>query len=183
MTRENENLEKEPGENHNPGAPEKKRRTRKIVVAALILMVVLLAGAGGGWYFFLKDKHSVKKPVVPPAVKAMDKPPEVDRAKLFPDQVFLETFQRLELKPSGSIKLITLDIALELLDPGTRQDVEKSQLAIRKVIEAELKKMTWLVLRTPEGKLQLKLELVKKINQKLTRAKIRDLYFINLVMQ
>jgi len=153
------------------------------VVAALILMVVLLAGAGGGWYFFLKDKNSVKKPVVPPPVKAMDKPPEVDRAKVFPDQVFLEPFQRLELKPSGNIKLITLDIALELLDLEMKQDVEKNQLAIRKIIEDEVRKTTWLVLRTPEGKLQLKLELVKKINQILTRAKIRDLYFINLIMQ
>ncbi|MBI9087733.1 MAG: flagellar basal body-associated FliL family protein [Desulfobacterium sp.] len=201
-TQENEihgKPKKEIAEHPGPGGLErlKKWLTIKTLVILLVSLLFILAGVVALWFFFLKgpDNGKVQEPVQPTQVEAVQEtvqPTQVEavqetpggyEAPRFEDVVVLETFERIVLKPSGNMKLITLDIAFELLDPGMKQEIEANMSSIRKIIEAETGEMTWLVLRTPEGKLQLKLKLIRVINQTLTRAKIRDLFFNNLIMQ
>ncbi len=190
MIRENEiheNPEEESVEYPGPGGLErlKKRLTLKTLVILLVSLLFVLAGVVALWFFFLKgpDNDKAEEPVQQPQVEAVQEISTGYEAPRFEDVLVLETFERIELTPSGNMKFITLDIGLELLDPGMGQEVKANMSSIRKVIEEETGRMTWLVLRTPEGKLQLKLKMIKMINQTLTRAKIRDLFFINLIMQ
>ncbi|MCP4118231.1 MAG: flagellar basal body-associated FliL family protein [Desulfobacteraceae bacterium] len=190
MTQENEihgNPKRESAERPGPGGLErlKKRLTLKTLVILLIALLLVLAGVAALWFFFLKEPavDKAEEPLPPPQVEAVQELPGTYEAPRFEEVVVLETFERIPLNPSGNMKFITLDIALELLDTGMRREVEAGMDDIRKLIEEETRETTWLVLRTPEGKLQLKLKLIGMINQTLTRAKIRDLYFINLIMQ
>jgi flagellar FliL protein len=190
VTQENEihgNPEKESVENPAPGGLErlKKWLTLKTLVILLISLLLVVAGVVALWFFFLKgpDIDKAEEPVQQLKVETVQEEPTGYEAPRFEDVVVLETFERIALTPSGKMKFVTLDVALELLDPGMSQEVAAGLLSIRKVIEEETGQMTWLVLRNPEGRLQLKLELIRKINQTLTRAKIRDLFFINLIMQ
>lgn len=163
----------------------KKWLTIKTLVILLVSLLFILAGVVALWFFFLKgpDNDKGQDPVQPAQVEAVQETPGGYEAPRFADVVVLETFERIALKPSGNMRFITLDIALELLDPGMSREIEAGMSAIRKIIEGETGGTTWLILRTPEGKLQLKLKLIRMINQTLTRAKIRDLFFINFIMQ
>ncbi|MBU3953420.1 MAG: flagellar basal body-associated FliL family protein [Proteobacteria bacterium] len=57
------------------------------------------------------------------------------------------------------------------------------QEKIRKIIMGQVREMGWLELRNPEGKLQLKYDLLGRINALFPRVMVRDVYFTNLIMQ
>jgi flagellar basal body-associated protein FliL len=102
--------------------------------------------------------------------------------------VVVEPFERIMLKPGGNMTSVTLAVSLELVLPGMRQEIEANMASIRTIIETITGETNWSDLRSPEGKLALKLKLIKKINQSLAgqslaRAGIRDLFFTNLIMQ
>ena len=96
--------------------------------------------------------------------------------------VKLESFNKIRLRQSRGFKFISIDIALELMTIDTIIEKNKKQ-RIRGVIKNQLGKITWKELKSPEGKLKLKYKLIKEINLVLSKAKIKNLYFINLIMQ
>ncbi len=79
--------------------------------------------------------------------------------------------------------LINLDISLELMDHRYRKQVVSMQDRIRKIIMGQVREMRWLELRAPEGKIQLKYELLKRINSIFPKVMVRNIYFTNLIMQ
>lgn len=163
--------------------PSKKRFGKKFLVISLLVLLLVIAGAGAAWFFFLKGPDKDETDAKPSQAEDAEKRKSVPVEPRFKDVVELEIFELLDLKPSGNMKAITLEIALELENPGMRQEIEANILSIRKIIETQTSEMTWLDLRAPEGKITLKLKLIKSINQSLATAKIRDLFFTNLTMQ
>lgn len=102
---------------------------------------------------------------------------------VFEDIVVLEPFERIPLKTNSAMGLISLDISLELMDHRYRKQVYAMQDRIRKIIMGQVREMRWLELRAPEGKIQLKYELLKRINSIFPKVVVRNLYFTNLIMQ
>lgn len=177
-------------EDSGDGQPEKKSFFKKIFSLKFIiiftLLILVIGGATfAGWFFFLKkDTTDITKDAETEAVAQITDgksvvPPEPD----FPDIVELEPFEKIRLQDSASLNYLTLKIAIELVKPDMRKTVEESTVQIRQAVEAEIKKMTWLVLRSPEGKLNFKYRLIKELNGVLPSKMIQNIYFTNFIMQ
>lgn len=172
------------------GVPEKKSFLKKIfTLKFMIIFFLVLMILGGsifaGWFFFLKKNgtESSEQPKQEQAAPKSDKdqlpPPEPD----FPDIVVLEPFVKIKLQESEALNYITLKIAIELIKPEMRKSFEANKEKIRKSVEDEVKKMTWLVLRSPEGKLNFKYSLIKELNGALPSRMIQNVYFTSFILQ
>jgi flagellar FliL protein len=102
---------------------------------------------------------------------------------VFEDIVVLAPFERISLKSSSAMGMISLDIALELTDHRSRKMVVAVEDRLRKIIQGQVREMTWLELRNPEGKIRLKYELLKRMNSVFPKVTIRNIYFTNFLMQ
>ena len=157
---------------------------KRLIIMAACLLVLLLA-AGGAWFFFSGSQEETpsspdKTVMTDEEVKAaLEKEPEI----VFEDIVVLEPFERIELKSSSAMKFISLGLCLELTDQRYRKMVVTVEDRIRKIIQGQLREMTWIELRNPEGKIKLKYELLKRINSIFPKVTVRNLYFTNFLMQ
>lgn len=160
-----------------------KRFAPKIwVVLGAVLLLVTAAGVAV-WLFFLRAPDPGESPVVPPGVEAVDKAAAEPAEPRFKDIVVVEPFERIMLKPGGNMTSVTLAVSLELILPGMRQEIDANMASIRGIIERTTGETNWSDLRSAQGKLALKLKLIKRINQRLAGAGIRDVFFTNLIMQ
>lgn len=95
----------------------------------------------------------------------------------------LDPFEKISLKNSETMGYLNVDIAVELTDPGFSDRVNQDIYKVRQTIEQTAGEMTWFELRSPEGKIHLKYNLIRKINSLYTRAVVRNLYFTSFLMQ
>ncbi len=184
-------LGKKSGKDH---LPQKKSMLKRLLTLKMIIIycVVLLLVAGclfAGWFFFLKgnDKAAVEK-----AKQAAQKNQagkqhaEKKKKPRFKDVVELAPFVKIKLQPSGKFSSITMYIALKLANSNMRKSIVTEKKRIRRIIIRETGKMTWLVLRNPQGKLRLKYRLIASINsllEKSSGSRIKNLYFTHFIMQ
>ena len=163
-----------------------KKKHLFILVAGVVLVGML---AGGAFFFLGGTKEKVSGPgtqVVEKTSQASpDKSvnPDITGEVFFEDIIALEPFERIPLKGNSAMQFVSLDISLELIDHTQRKQVESMQEKIRKIIMGQVREMGWLELRNPEGKLQLKYDLLGRINALFPRVMVRDVYFTNLIMQ
>ncbi|MBF0302002.1 MAG: flagellar basal body-associated FliL family protein [Desulfamplus sp.] len=167
----------------------------KFMVIFFILIVIIAGALFAGWFFFLKPNNtdtgesakieeSAKTAEVAGAVDKDGKPislppPEPD----FPDIVYLEVFKKIKLQESEGLNYLTLKISVELIKPEMRKDIESNSEKIRQTVESEIKKMTWLLLRTPEGKINFKYRLIQELNKALPSRMVKNIYFTNFWLQ
>jgi len=153
-----------------------------LIIAGGVLLVSA-ALAAGGWFFFLRQEDPAVSP--PPALAQAEGAGETaeNQEPAFEDIVEMEPFDNVKLGKSGRLNAVAMQISLELVDPGMRKALEADRLKIREIVEQETGKQTWLVLRSPQGKLEFKYTLIERINSVLPRAEIKNLYFTQLIMK
>lgn len=145
---------------------EKKGKSKLIFIVAFLL--ILLAG-GGGVYFFLfakKDKKEEKAPL-PSHVGVM---------------MEIGTFT-VNLADKDVDAYARVSITLELSDEKVRQEVEKRLPIIKDAIIDVISSKTSSFVKTPEGRENLRLELIKRINTILFEGGVRNIYFTEFVVQ
>ncbi|QWK13332.1 MAG: flagellar basal body-associated FliL family protein [Aquificota bacterium] len=145
---------------------EKKGKSKLIFIVAFLL--ILLAG-GGGAYFFLfakKDKKEEKAPL-PSHVGVM---------------MEIGTFT-VNLADKDVDAYARVSITLELPDEKVRQEVEKRLPIIKDAIIDVISSKTSSFVKTPEGRENLRLELIKRINTILFEGGVRNIYFTEFVVQ
>ena len=145
---------------------------KKKLILFLLLFIILLAVAGGGAYFFLfakKDKKEEKAPrVAPPEVGIMYK---------------LEPAFIVNLADPEATVYARISITLEVANQKVLQEVHKKEPVIRDAIIEIVSSKTSSELRTPEGREELKLEILKRINTILSKGGVRNVYFTEFVIQ
>jgi flagellar FliL protein len=166
--------------------------SKKQLFLILVIGGVLMGLLAGGWFFFFRG--SPEQATLANGISATEEnrgpiesgesgqPGQPDEI-VFEDIVVLEPFERIPLKTNSAMGLISLDISLELMDPRYRKQVVSMQDRIRKIIMGQVREMRWLELRAPQGKIQLKYELLKRINSIFPKVMVRNIYFTNLIMQ
>ncbi len=102
---------------------------------------------------------------------------------VFEDIVVLEPFERIRMKGNSAMGMISVNISLELTDHRYRKQVYTMEDRLRKIVTGQIKEMTWLELRNPEGKIRLKYELLKRMNSIFPKVTVRNIYFTNFLMQ
>jgi flagellar FliL protein len=144
------------------------------LLLALLLLLILLAGGGGAAYYFLflkkegKEEETVKPAVAPEAVGVMYK---------------LEPAFIVNLADPELTMYARVSVTIELSSPEVITEVQKREPIIRDAIIEILSNKTSRELRSPEGREQLKLEIIKRINTILVQGGVRNVYFTEFVVQ
>ncbi len=161
--------------------------TKKKLILILLIAVVLIGVLVGVWFIFFggSEEDTGVSNGSPEENRALNKSDKSDQIEgiVFEDIVKLEPFERIRLKSNSAFGLVSLDVSLELLDHRYRKQIVSMEDRIRKVIMEQVREMRWFELRTPEGKIQLKYEVLKRINSLFPKVIARNVYFTNLIMQ
>jgi len=157
---------------------------KKRLIIFFLAIVLVLSSAAGGWFlFFSGDGDDTGAEPTVTQQDAIQADSGQEEEIIFEDIVVLEPFERIPLKSGSTMGLISLEIALELTDHRYRKQVYTVQDRLSRVVEGRVRQMAWLELRTPEGKIRLKYELLKQMNSIFPKVTIRNIYFINFLMQ
>ena len=144
------------------------------LLLVLLLLLSLLIGGGAGAYFFLFAKKSEEEEEAPkPTVS-----PEAVGVMYKLEPAFIVNLADPELTMYARVSL-----TLEVSSPEVITEVQKREPIIRDAIIEILSNKTSRELRSPEGREQLKLEIIKRINTVLVQGGIRNVYFTEFVVQ
>ncbi len=152
---------------------EGKKGGKKKLLLFLIIGLVLLGGVGSGAYFFLFAKNSP-----PPEEEA---PPEPPKPQVGPF-LQLDPFIVNLADPTGR-RYLRAKITLEFKDDQTYQQANERIPQINDAIIMVLSSKTVEEVLSPEGKLELRMELIRKLNELLGPNAIRNIYFTQFVVQ
>ena len=155
-----------------------------MIILGIVFLVLGIGGAAA--FFFLSggetadEGESVPQEMPEEDIQAaLDKKNEI----VFEDVVVLAPFERIALRSSSAMGMISLDISLELIDHRYRKSVVTVEDRLRKIVTQQVREMTWLELRHPQGKIELKYALLKRINGIFPKVMVRNVYFTNFIMQ
>ena len=153
------------------GAEEKKGGKKKFLLL-IIIGVVLLAGAGGGAYFFLFAKSE------PPPEEKPEEPPEPEVGPFLQLDPFIVNLA----DPTGH-RYLRAKITLEFRNDEAYQQANTRIPQINDAIIMVLSSKTVEEVLSPEGKMELRLELIRKLNDLLGEESVKNIYFTQFVVQ
>jgi len=157
-----------------PEAPPAGGGKKKLII--IIAAVVLLAAIGGGAAFFLMgDKEKKPDPEAEAAAMAAT-------AKNVGPMVNLDAFvvNILDDEESRYLKAaITLEVDTQL----TADEINLRLPQLKDAILLLVGNKTFSELRDMQGKMQLRAELLNRINEILSKGKVKRIYFTDFVVQ
>ncbi len=157
-------------------------KSKKSIIIIAVSFVLLIGLGAGAWFFFIKASPEEEQTRIV-AEKMLEKTVPQGQEIIFEDIVELELFERIPLKSNSSMGLISMRLSLELTDQRYRKQIFTMEDRIREIIAGQIREMTWLELRNPEGKLLLKYNLLKRINSIFPKLMVRNIYFTYFIMQ
>lgn len=151
----------------------KKGPLKKLIVIAIAVLV--LAGGGfAGWKFFLAEKIS------PQQEQAAE---ETAQASTGPGiMVKVEPFI-VNLLDQGGKRYLKTEFEIEVDNEAIQKELESRIPQLRDAILLLLTGKTFAQIGIPAGKVQLRAELIERINSILTGGAVRNLYFVEFVVQ
>lgn len=155
---------------------EKPKKSKKLLII-IIIAALVLAGAGVGGFLFLKKGSAHKeKDEATKKEDMVEIPKEKEKAVLIQLDPFI-----LNLSEPG--RFVKLTIHLEVKNEKIQQYVNDRMPKIRDSIITLVSSKSADVLSTPEGKFQLKDELLLRVNQAIEKDLIKNIYFTEFVIQ
>jgi flagellar FliL protein len=141
---------------------------KKLIFILIPVLLILIGGAGA--YFFLthKKKESTKQMVVAPQKLGV----------MYNLGSFL-----VNLADKNANTYAKVSITLELSNEKVQQEVVKRLPIIKDAVINLLSSKTYDEIRTPEGKEELRLELIKRINAILVTGGVQNIYFTQFIVQ
>ncbi|MBI5643102.1 MAG: flagellar basal body-associated FliL family protein [Deltaproteobacteria bacterium] len=170
-------------------APPKKKS--KVMLIAIIAVAVI--GIGVGSFLFMKSKSASKKPVAGGEVAAAEdaahgEEPAAEEghggeAKKGGGTIFnLDPFI-VNLQDNSGTRYLKLTINLELSSASAQSELTAQTTQIRDSLIILLSSKSYTDIGTVEGKYQMRDEIVARVNQFLTKSKIKTAYFTEFVVQ
>jgi flagellar FliL protein len=155
---------------------EKKGGMIKIILIA-VGVIVLLAGVGVGAYLLGANGTSKETPE-----GAADKVPRETVVLPVGPMVAMDDFIVNILDAEGT-RYLKASMTLELASPEALNEVEERKAQVRDAILLYLSSKTFDEIRDLQGKLQLRADLIGKINGLLSAGKVKTIYFTDFVVQ
>ena len=161
--------------------PKEKKPKRSFPKLIILGILVIVLGVGGylGWDMFIKkDKKESKN-----EAQISETQPQENREEA-PITYPLDTFIVNLMDKSGSGKrYLKVGIILEIGNQEQGMMIEKYKPQLRDTILILLSSKSFKEISTMEGKLELKQELLLRVNQILSEAIVRRIYFMEFVVQ
>jgi len=157
----------------------KLTKSNIIIAVSFVLLIYLVVGA---WFVFFKAGPKEEQAIIV-VEKRIEEKAARGQEIIFEDIVALEPFERIPLKSSSTMGLISMNLSLELTDQRYKKQIFAMESRIREVITSQLEEMMWLELRNPEGKIALKYNLLEHINAIFPKFTVRNIYFTHFIMQ
>ncbi len=157
----------------NQEKQEKTKKGGKKFLLLIIIGVVLLVGVGGGAYFFLFAKSTP-----PPEEQQPQKPPEPEVGPFLQLDPFIVNLA----DPTGH-RYLRAKITLEFRDDEAYQKANERVPQINDAIIMVLSSKTVEEVLSPEGKMELRIELIRKLNELLGPNSIKNIFFTQFVVQ
>jgi flagellar protein FliL len=150
---------------------KKKIPLRLIIIGAAV--VVLVCGGLAAWQVVGGERHSAQIDDRGPRPGT-----EVTAGLVFSMSPFV-----VNLNDPGGKRYLKTKIDLEYAGVGVTEELKQRQPQVRDAILLLLSSKSLEDIQGVEGKIILRRELISKINQVLTKGKIRNLYFTQFVIQ
>ena len=157
----------------NQEKQEKTKKGGKKFLLLIIIGVILLVGVGGGAYFFLFAKSTP-----PPEEQQPQKPPEPEVGPFLQLDPFIVNLA----DPTGH-RYLRAKITLEFRDDEAYQKANERVPQINDAIIMVLSSKTVEEVLSPEGKMELRIELIRKLNELLGPNSIKNIFFTQFVVQ
>ncbi|MCP4673333.1 MAG: flagellar basal body-associated FliL family protein [Desulfobacula sp.] len=157
-------------------------KSKKSIIIIAVSFVLIIGLGVGAWFLFFNVSPEEEQAKIA-SEKMLGNTSIQEQEIIFEDIVELEPFERIPLKSSSSMGLISMHVSLELTDQRYRKQIFTMEERIREIITGQIQEMTWLELRNPEGKLLLKYNLLKRINSIFPKLMVRNIYFTYFIMQ
>ena len=142
-----------------------KKKNKKTILIVLLLMIFIGAGTFGGVYFYMKKNNAT----VPVVVKEGF----VEVGEIFVNLSDEGTKRYVKLNMSVSFDKTNKDLAKEIEDKKVViRDVANFYIKARQAKDFE-----------PENEVVLKGDLIARINQKLTKGILKDVYISEIIVQ
>ncbi len=143
---------------------------KKKLILILIPVLLLLIGGGAGAFFFITHKKKEEKKAVPVAPQKL--------GIMYDLGSFL-----VNLADKNANTYAKVSITLELSNQKVKEEVVKRLPIIKDAVINLLSSKTYDQIRTPEGKEELRLELIKRINAILVTGGVQNIYFTQFIVQ
>ena len=149
-----------------------------LLFALVIVNMVLTLGLGGFMVFQMLSGGDAEAatPVEAPVGEDTSLPPVAGATYAFEPFV-------VNLMDSVNIRYVKVEIELELSSKEALEEVESSESQLRDMVISVLSNRTYGELLGVRGKIQLREELLRRMNQTLTEGSVTRIYFTEFVVQ
>ena len=159
-----------------------KKKSPLLIIIGLVV-VLLLAGGGGAVYFLVLKKPAAAEGEHAAPAEGGGKHGEKGgkSATSLGETVELPPFI-VNLAGEGG-RFIKIVVVLQISSTPAKEELTNRAPQIKDSVISVLSSKTPDEVLTPEGKLELKLEIIKRINQSLTSGVVTEMFFTEFVVQ
>lgn len=147
-------------------APKKSKTTLLLIVVAVLALV----GTGVSLYTLLSSNGNAASG--PPAATVQG-----------PYQIFGPQDFTVNLADEGQRRYLKATIALGYVDKGLAKELEQRKEQIRSLVIEVLRSRSAADLADSDGTQTLRIQLIEEINAALSKGKIEEIYFTDLLVQ
>ncbi len=169
-------------ENKTEVTPAPKKKSKGMLIGIIVAVVLVL---GGGGFFFMKGKSGGGSDEAHATVASSHgeaKGGGHGGEKVNGSLVSLEPFI-VNLQDNSGTRYLKLNINLELSSDSTGGELADLAAQIRDSLIILLSSKSYSDIGTVEGKYQLRDEIVARVNQFLSKSKVKTAYFTEFVIQ
>ena len=155
-----------------PDAGGGSKKKLIIIIAAVVLLAII---GGGAAFFLLGDKEDKPDPEAEAAAMAAS-------AKMVGPMVTIDTFI-VNILDDEENRYLKAAITLEVDAPTTADEINSRLPQLQDAILLLIGNKSFSELRDMQGKMQLRAELLNRINEILSKGMVKRIYFTDFVVQ
>jgi len=165
-------------------APEEeggKKKSKKKLIIILLLLLMILGGAGAaGWFFFLRGGDEELEEGA--AQEEVKKDEDAEPVPAIGPTIAIETFI-VNIVDRDDNRYLKASLTIEFDTPEAQLEATERMPQLRDTILLLVGSKTFDELRDLQGKLQLRAELMGRINELMTGGKATNVFFTDFVIQ
>jgi flagellar FliL protein len=162
------------------GKAEQPAKKGKGVLIIIVVLVLLILGGGAAVYFLVLHKA----PAAEEDLMAQDAPVTASRPQAEPGPMMTYSSFLVNLADTGGKRYLKFSLSLELSKhKNFQQEVESKDAKIKDIIISIMSSKTFEEINTPQGKIALKQELLRRLNTIMSGGKIEDVFLTEFTVQ